>query len=85
MVEVRDRDHSRQLKTLLDHNFHVTFWGSATGNVEWLIAGLFSDIEWQFRHQCEKESVLQNEFVIPSTLKEKRKNDTAIEPNRREA
>ena len=29
MVEVSDHEHSRQLKSLLDQNFHVTFCSSA--------------------------------------------------------
>ena len=34
MVEVSDREHFRQLKSLLDQNFHVTFWSSATNDME---------------------------------------------------
>lgn len=34
MVEVNDREHSRQLKSLLDQNFHVTFCSSAVNYTE---------------------------------------------------
>ena len=39
MVEVSDREHSRQLKSLLDHNFHVTFCSSAVNIKEWWVIG----------------------------------------------
>lgn len=34
MAEVRDREHSRQLKSLLDQNFLVSFWSSEAHNSE---------------------------------------------------
>lgn len=34
MAEVRDREHSRQLKSLLDQNFLVSFWSYEAHNSE---------------------------------------------------
>ena len=34
MVEVSDREHSRQLKSLLDQNFQVTFCSSEVNSKE---------------------------------------------------
>lgn len=39
MVEVSDREHSRQLKSLLDQNFQITFCSSAVNNKEWYVIG----------------------------------------------
>ena len=39
MVEVSDREHSRQLKSLLEQNFHVTFCNSAVNINEWWAIG----------------------------------------------
>lgn len=49
MVEVSDREHSRQLKSLLDQNFHVTFSNSAVDIKEWWVIGQSVEQSDRFR------------------------------------
>ena len=72
MVEVSDREHSRQLKSLLDHNFHVTFCSSAVNIKEWWVIGRSVEPSDCFRTAGTTGSCL---FVTGGNIAKKREKE----------